>query len=363
LPNESEFLKMANLKNFSEIVQQLIASSEINVSVIDLSNEEHRKTYYEIIERNPDIPFDYSLDWYDYFVCQYLSTHTEFLIYVFVFSIGDQILCFWPLLIEQDSESLRIGSLNHPVRMPINIDLSDHHFSTVYNAIFYTCQRIGKYSTKGTIHFEHRELKYSNKWNWLTLISSKATEGFVRAEMTVDLNLPLDEIRNRIRKSYRSMIQLRNNELKLSVIDNDELGLWSECRDFHISYVGRQTRSDETWKIQSECARMGRAFIVRVTNEKDELCGFGLFCHNQFECVYSTGVYDRLGSGVGLGHVVQWAAIQEMKNRELKRYTVGVKNFDNDLAFPSEKEKSISYFKEGFATHILPRYILMYQNK
>jgi lipid II:glycine glycyltransferase (peptidoglycan interpeptide bridge formation enzyme) len=68
------------------------------------------------------------------------------------------------------------------------------------------------------------------------------------------------------------------------------------------------------------------------------------------------GVYDRKLFELPLGHLVQYSAIKEMKRRGLRWYKLGSMALPHLKSDLSEKEISISHFKEGFATHFIPYY-------
>jgi FemAB family protein len=340
------------------LVQQKISTTAITVSLLDLSNNEHRKTYEKVLGGIPLLHYDHSLDWFDYSAKLFEALDIRLNSYVLIFSENKKDVCFWNLLVEYHADSLVIGSISNPIRMPIfafNMDYQS--FSIVERCVISLCRELLDQQSQKLLFFEYRDQLALANSDWFTTIKAKATRSFVRAELVVNLELTLDEIKGRLRKGHRSLILLRNKDFKIIVNNGDDPAIWSACRDFHVEYVGRQTRSDETWMIQAQQAAEGRAFIVLVYNDSEEILGFGLFSHNSYECVYSSGVYLRMGSGVGLGQAVQWAAIQEMKQRGLTKYFVGLKYFDNDVVPPTDKEKSITNFKEGISTHSFARYL------
>ena len=67
------------------------------------------------------------------------------------------------------------------------------------------------------------------------------------------------------------------------------------------------------------------------------------------------GVYTRELFDKPLGHAVQMKAIETFKKNGLKWYEIGQKHLKIDKIPATEKELSISHFKEGFATHIVAR--------
>ena len=80
------------------------------------------------------------------------------------------------------------------------------------------------------------------------------------------------------------------------------------------------------------------------------------FCFSKQECSYRAGVYKRELFDKPLGHTVQAKAIEEMKKMNLTWYNIGPNYYKFYDPEPNDKEISISYFKKGFASHIIPKY-------
>jgi lipid II:glycine glycyltransferase (peptidoglycan interpeptide bridge formation enzyme) len=100
---------------------------------------------------------------------------------------------------------------------------------------------------------------------------------------------------------------------------------------------------------------------VYLRDQQDKLIGAALFVHNQSKANYFTGVYDRQLFDQPLGHLVQWEAILEMQRRGIGVYRIGERLFSGLIPHPSEKELSISLFKEGFTNKITPVSFLVHQ--
>ena len=97
------------------------------------------------------------------------------------------------------------------------------------------------------------------------------------------------------------------------------------------------------------------SFVVLVTDEENVLVGAGLFTYSRDNGFYSVGAYKRELSDQPLGHVVQIKAIETFKKNGVKWYEIGLKRLKIDKKPPTEKELSLTHFKEGFATHITAR--------
>ena len=146
--------------------------------------------------------------------------------------------------------------------------------------------------------------------------------------------------------------------MQVDVVTESNQKVWDEYRALHFQVAGRRTRSSKSWQMQHQEIEEGRALLVVLRNQKGRLLGGGFFRISRDEGVYSVGVYDREIFDKPLGHVVQYRAIEEMKKREIRWYIIGWRPYPSEAPPVTEKEIQISKFKQGFASHVFPRYLL-----
>jgi FemAB family protein len=183
----------------------------------------------------------------------------------------------------------------------------------------------------------------------------------LRHELFVDLSLEIAAIKACFRKSYKSLITSGMRAWQVDVMAETNPELWNEFRELHFKVAGRVTRSAETWELQRQAIDDGNALLVYLLNDRDDMVGGGFFNITPDEGVYSVAAYDRSLFDKPLGHVVQYRAIEEMKRRGLRWYKIGSRVYSSELPAPTEKEISISNFKEGFASHLFPQYCLTHK--
>lgn len=180
----------------------------------------------------------------------------------------------------------------------------------------------------------------------------------LRYDLYVNLGLDIEKIKKSFRKSYRSLISSGIKTWQTGKLDSDDPAIWNAFRELHVRVAGRETRNKTSWDIHYEALVKGNAFLIYLRNDAGEMIGGGLFIHSGQECFYGVAAYDRSLFDKPLGHVVQFMAIEEMKKRNLRWYKIGTRAFPSDIPTPTEKEISITEFKEGFSTDILPKYLL-----
>lgn len=177
-------------------------------------------------------------------------------------------------------------------------------------------------------------------------------------DLYVDLGLTLEEIHANIRKSYRSLLNEGEKLWHIEVHDNVSDALFNEFRLLHKDVSGRVTRPKETWDLQRDDTNKNNSFLVTLRDNKQRLCGGGLFGASATESVYAVGVYDRNLFDKPVSHIVQWTAIKHAKELGLKWHYVGQRFYETDKPTPTAKELQIAYFKEGFATDVCLKLIL-----
>ena len=193
---------------------------------------------------------------------------------------------------------------------------------------------------------------------WHLSAMERGAECEVRHGLYVDLSMNLEQIKSKIRKSYKPMINAGDREWKVDFIKSPgNYKIWEEFRLLHLSVAGRATRSKDSWSMQHEAIKNNEAFLITLRDVSGRLVGGGFFQCSKDEGLYAVGAYDRNLFHKPLGHLVQFRAIEELKRRNCQWYHVGERVYISDNPKPTDKEMSISSFKQGFASHVFPVFI------
>jgi FemAB family protein len=181
----------------------------------------------------------------------------------------------------------------------------------------------------------------------------------VNHQLYVDLGMPITQIKSGFRKSFRSLVtsgeRLWNVGILRATGDSD---IWDEFRLLHAEVAGQVTRSLESWQMLHDNLSNNEGFLVYLRGADNRMVGGGYFVCSTDEGVYAVGAYDRNLFDKPLGHVVQFQAIKEMQLRGCCWYHIGKRVFPGDEPVPSQKEMAISYFKQGFSSHVFPSFLL-----
>jgi FemAB family protein len=197
---------------------------------------------------------------------------------------------------------------------------------------------------------------------WHDQLLRDGAQATLRYELFVDLSLELEAIKSRFRRSYKSLITSGTRTWQVGEMTSADSVLWSEFRQLHLQVSGRITRSAETWDLQHRAIADGNAFLIFLRDPQGKMIGGGFFNTTRDEGVYSVGAYDRSLFDKAIGHVVQYRAIEMLKERKLRWYKIGQRPYPSQRPPVTDKEISIGEYKQGFATHLFPEFVLRHDN-
>jgi FemAB family protein len=198
-------------------------------------------------------------------------------------------------------------------------------------------------------------MTYGKLSGWYLMWSAKASEVFSTHHLLVDLSLSLEDIRLRFRKSFKPLINKGLREWKVEVHDGVSKELFNRFRLLHKEVSGQVTRPIESWNEQKNQIDSSESFLITVSDVQDQMVGAGLFTYSNYQGLYCVGVYKRELFDKPLGHAVQMKAMETFKNKGLLWYEIGQKHLKIDKISATDKELSITHFKEGFCTHVVAR--------
>lgn len=155
----------------------------------------------------------------------------------------------------------------------------------------------------------------------------------------IDLTSELSEIKKRLRKSYKSLVNKLDG---IRVVDStDEIyKAIFDCKELHFSVSGKRTRSEDTWTSMADAVVNQEGLLV-VKYSANNLLGYCFFFHNEINSYYSSSVMkDRKGA-----HPLIWQAVIALKNKGVEKLIMNIEEIDNNR---DEKSISIASFKRGF---------------
>jgi len=332
--------------------------SDLGLSACLRSRDE--LAWLEVIGKLSYIPVDYSPAMIDYQLAYWSGNGSPTMDISLVLMHDTRPCGIWPLSATSDQKgNWRIGSSGGPVLPPLFASgLARKSIKSVTAGCLafldMLCQLNGQSDTD--IVEAYAGIDGLSEWH------DRLMQAGARAELQHDLFLDLlpsiAEIKSTFRKSYKALITSGGKLWKVELATTANPDLWDEFRLLHRAVAGRVTRSEESWRFQHDAIASGDAFFVYLRDIEGRMVGGGLFHTTAHEGLYAIGAYDRSLFDKPLGHVVQYHAIEEMKRRGVRWYKLGVRHYPGEMPVPSDKEIAISNFKQGFSSHLFPRYLV-----
>tara|TARA_B100000780_G_scaffold279220_1_gene256680 strand:- start:18852 stop:19853 length:1002 start_codon:yes stop_codon:yes gene_type:complete len=265
----------------------------------------------------------------------------------------------------REKENIVIGQFGYALRRPyLNEGLSVKNAATAILLYIEEIKKISNKYEKSQCIFSSNHLNaeaHPLERTWFKKLYHDLSFEQVDFFSVVDLNLPVSEIKKRMRRSFKSLVTHDANKLRIDIIDssNAQVADIRRFQKFHKLVSGRATRSTLTWDIQYQMIKKECAFIVEIYElRNNKHLASSLIEFSGSESLYSIGAYDRTRRDLPLGHITLFNAILQSKLIGSKKMVIGnLLGYSNKA---TEKEKSISDFKAGFSTHIDAEYIFKF---
>ena len=119
----------------------------------------------------------------------------------------------------------------------------------------------------------------------------------------------------------------------------------------HVLDAGGQFRPRESYAKQADLARKGEAFYVRARHkEGGEAAGILLVSLYKNSAFDNSVAIDPRFAKLYVGHMLRFRALEELERRGAAGYGMPLlTEAPSFLRIPSQKQRGISYFKEGFS--------------
>ena len=258
-------------------------------------------------------------------------------------------MAIFPIFAYQDNDEWKISSNDFGLISPLFIrDIPKKLRKRLEKQLLEIILLISKkLNLKKIIFFENSH----SLSNWFLLWLERADKDFIKYQLAIDLEQSIESIKLDFRKSYKPLVNKAIKDWNVKVCDENLDKVFEEFKDLHFEAAGKRTRSEESWSIQRKQIENEEAFLVSVRDGK-KLIGAGFFNFSRDMGTYSVGAYKRDLFDKPIGHAVQMIAIKKLKDLGCKTYILGQKAVGISPSVSSNKEASISHFKEGFAGYV-----------
>lgn len=314
----------------------------------------------ETYDRMPFRPFNYLASALDYQLAYQRGHGGEWQDLSCVLRSNNKAVAIWPLTISERDGVASLSSQGLPVMPPLFIPecpaLTRKKFTAdCLHIADRLAARLNLTEWRSAPAFVDR----ADLDEWHLTAMGQGARCSVRHELYVDLRLTLPEIKSGFRKSFRSLVTSGERLWRVEILRAPgEAAVWEEFRLLHAEVAGRVTRSLESWQSQHAALAADEGFLLVLRDSGSRMIGAGYFMCSADEGVYAVAAYDRSLFDKPLGHVVQYRAIEELQRRGCRWYRIGNRSFPGDEPAPNAKELAIAAFKQGFASHIFPSFLL-----
>jgi len=130
-----------------------------------------------------------------------------------------------------------------------------------------------------------------------------------------------------------------------------------EFQGVHLEAAGRKTRPQATWDAMKDALIAGMASLFVEYTESNQPISY-LFCGEFRKSAFgwSQANVPEYGKKISPRHLLEWKAIQYYKQNGFSFYEIGEVFYSRQLfSSPTEKEKSISVFKERYGGDLFPK--------
>lgn len=187
-----------------------------------------------------------------------------------------------------------------------------------------------------------------NQYNYLMKF------GFLNTSLNTQvlyLTDDLNQINKNIRKGHKHDIHRGEKAFEVNVYDKNNITeeIFDRYRILHHKTAGRVTRPLITFEMMYHWILEGKAILGGASYQGKHVA-FDLINVYKDGAFYSSASDDPdVETDVPTSHVMQWRVITWLKENGFRIYEIGLQQFGAQLYdFPSEKDKTISFFKRGF---------------
>ena len=165
-----------------------------------------------------------------------------------------------------------------------------------------------------------------------------------------------------VRERYRRYVKKFAPRYEMSIADGQSVTAELEETYFHLHVkdAGGQFRSRESYRLQADLARCGEAFyVIAKQQEVGAIAGMLLVSVHKKAAYDNSVAVDPDYQDEYVSHLLKWTAIEELLCRGVHSYELGAKSgLPSFISLPSEKNRGISYFKEGWARESTRRVVM-----
>lgn len=325
-----------------------------------------RTEWDDLVSKIPNASFLHSWFWINY-VSKFPNIIEN---YSFIlFDSNKNLLAVCPFAVSYNSEndSNEISFSGNPCGTPALVIMKPNVNRKVLDEIFtifekyvqlHKVEKINLVWDPQTINFCLNDKPHENHFELLRYQLSCSVQNM----QLLNLNISEQELFDNVSKYHRRHIrQTEKKGVKITIINNETekdllIKNFNEFQKAHFISAGKLTRPQNTWDAMLTSIEIGNATLF-VANVNDMSISY-LFCGHFERSAFgwSQVNIEEYELEYSPRHLLEWNAIIYYKNIGIKIYELGYRFFGKQVYYlPSDKEISISIFKERFGSSLFPQ--------
>ncbi len=281
----------------------------------------------------------------------------------FYISENGEALAICPLLVEagfQDEGVKRFSFMGLPVPFPaMRNGLSYEKRQMVLNLYTETLASLAQEEDVEYVSVRVPSVAKSYLNNGIPMANPLLRYGYIDlAYLTqvIDLGKSVKELWADVRKGHKSDVKRAGEACRVNVWDRENItsDKFGEYQLLHQKDAGGVTRSQRTFDLMLSWVRNGHAVLVEA-EYGGHAAGFSLIILFGTGSYYGSSCKDPDHPDIATSHLIQWSAIQWLKEQGYEWYDTGPQQFSSQwFEEASPKDISIAGFKRGFGGRTLP---------
>jgi hypothetical protein len=326
----------------------LFASKDLKIVFKeDMSHNEYKKYLKIIINKTNFFPANYTENTINYYKEYFLPENFFDLTCIF-FSQNNPV-AIWPLFY---SRKFGLGYFDRPVYQPIFVDsFSKKNKKKIQNQLILFLKDLNK----------ETELKISEIFdglqgvsNWIFLLKNNFKLIKLNQYYYLHILNSLDEIKKNFSQNTRNLVNKNNNFSIFLFEKNICPDIWSDFMKLHKIVSNKSTRSEQSWKLQLKSLLNEDSFFICAYHGKKIISG-AFYLKGKNQAIYGVSATLEKYKKSNIFYHIKKKSIEYLITQKIKWLFLGkcYDDFDN----VSDRQKTISSFKEKFSSNLIFEYI------
>jgi hypothetical protein len=280
----------------------------------------------------------------------------------------NKLIAVFPLAKNLNSKKITLSFGNNLIFSPVfSTKIKNNLRKRVYKYVFemikkkYLLKKLEMYFQVSPVYFENNRAKISSKNQFELLAYSKkfSVHNTLIADLSENENQLMLNMSKYHRKNINKTSKIKNLKFKvLSQKTNTThiIEKFNEFKKYHRISAGRTTRPKKTWDIMLDKIKHNEADLFYLELDKKRISY--LYCARF--CNFAWGwsqVNLKNYEYISPRHFLEWNVMKYYKNNNFNFYEIGERYYAQNDFKPTNKEISISEFKEKFGSNKYPKAI------